>query len=370
MSPIFVAETDNMSMEKPGLLALSVTEDCNLRCRYCYACGGDKRTSMIWPKALRAIDVMAECFSSFKIQFTGGEPLLNMDLIEKAVDYLGEKGLHVPCQIQTNATLIDSDVATRLKSLKIGIGVSLDGPPSVNDALRPFSDGSGSTGSAMLGIAALRDEGIRVGVTCVLSRANAETLAGLVDVLSYLGNVEGIAIDFLRPVGRAGRSMQPDPGQAAAGIDAASSRADHLAGMGGPRIKFRELERMRYTLEYGGARLHHCNFDSCRSLVVLADGSTCVCPSLPNPEMMLGRIDDPNFEDGLLDRMVRARSMVQSPQECQTCPDRWLCGGPCLAHYVAGLNLSIECSAKKVFMRHARESCKDPEILKSRNDDR
>ncbi len=149
--------------------------------------------------------------------------------------------------------------------------------------------------------------------------------------------------------------MQPDPGQAAEGIEAAISRADHLAGMGGRRIKFRELERMQSTLRSGRERHHHCNFDSCRSLVVLADGSTFVCPSLLYPEMMLGRIDDPNFEDGLWDRKGRARSMGQSPQECSTCADRGLCGGPCLAHYVAGLDLSIECSAKKVFMRHARE---------------
>ncbi len=94
---------------------------------------------MGWVTARRAIDVMAECFDGFKIQFTGGEPLLNLGLIERAVDYLDEMGLQVPCQVQTNATLITPDVAGRLQSLKIGIGVSLDGPPSVNDRIRPFS---------------------------------------------------------------------------------------------------------------------------------------------------------------------------------------------------------------------------------------
>lgn len=351
-----------MPKEEPGFLALSITEDCNLRCRYCYARGGESITSMSLCLAKKAIDVMAECFQSFKIQFTGGEPLLNLDLIEKAIDYLDEIGLQVPCQVQTNATLITPDIARRLKSLKIGIGMSLDGPPAVNDALRPFLDGSGSTGSVMRGIIALRDEGIRVGATSVLSRANAGDLAGLVDLLSYLGNVEGIAIDFLRPVGRASRSMQADPGLAAAGIESAISRADHLAGMGGRRMKFRELERMQSTLECGKARHYHCFFDSCHSLVALADGSSYVCPSMLYPEMMLGRIDDPNFKDELLDRMVQARSMARSPQECRTCQDRWLCGGPCLAHYVAGLNLSVECATKKVFMKHARE-----EMLRSGN---
>lgn len=344
-----------------GLLALSVTEDCNLRCRYCYARGGESSASMSWITARRAIDLMAECFQGFKIQFTGGEPLLNLDLIEKAMAYLGEAGLEVPCQVQTNATLITPDVAERLQSLKIAVGVSLDGPALVNDALRPFPDGTGSTGSALRGILALREEGIRVGVTCVLSSANAGTLAGLVDLLSYLGNVEGIAMDFLRPVGRASRSMQPKAAIAARGIEEAIKRADLIAEMGGRRIRFREIERMKGTLCREEERLHHCYFDSCRSLVVLADGRSYVCPSLLNPNLGLGEINAPGFADGLLDRMAAARCLVQAPQVCQICPDRWLCGGPCLAHYVAGLNLDVECLSKKVFMRYARKMTREIE---------
>jgi len=343
-----------MTEEKTGLLALSVTGDCNLRCRYCYARGGEERTSMDWPKARRAIEVMAECFDSFKIQFTGGEPLLNLDLIDKVVKHLHESGLKVPCQVQTNATLINSDVAERLESLKIGVGVSLDGPPSLNDALRPFQDKRGSTGATLRGIAALRDAGVRVGATCVLSRANAGALARLVDMLSYLENVEGMAIDFLRAVGRAELSLQPGPDQAARGVEAAIMRSDHLASMGGRRIKFRELERMRSTLRTGGERLHHCYFDSCRSLVVLADGRSFTCPSLLYPEMMLGDIEQTGFAEGLLERMVQARHRIQDPLQCRRCPDLWLCGGPCLAHHVTSLGLSIECAVKRVFMRQAR----------------
>ncbi|NMC09837.1 MAG: radical SAM protein [Methanothrix sp.] len=341
--------------EKPALLALSVTGDCNLRCSYCYARGGESSASMSWVTAKRAVDVMAQRFPSFKIQFTGGEPLLNLGLIERAVDYLDELGLRVPCQVQTNATLIIPDVAAKLKSLKIAVGVSLDGPALVNDALRPFPDGRGSTGSALKGIFALREEGIRVGATCVLSSANAGALAGLVDLLSYLGNVEGVAMDLLRPVGRASRSMQPEATMAAKGIEEAIKRADRIAEMGGRRIRFREIERMKGTLCRGEKRLHHCYFDSCRSLVVLADGRSYVCPSLLNENLGLGDIMAPGFADGLLDRMAAARRLVQAPQVCRNCPDRWLCGGPCLAHYVAGLNLDIECLAKKVFMRYARK---------------
>lgn len=41
-------KTGKMPEESPGLLALSVTSDCNLRCSYCYARGGESSASMGW----------------------------------------------------------------------------------------------------------------------------------------------------------------------------------------------------------------------------------------------------------------------------------------------------------------------------------
>lgn len=336
-----------------GLLALSVTGDCNLRCAYCYASGGESRTGMSWQSAKRAIDIACKCFSAFKVQFTGGEPLMNLDLIEKAVAYIEDLGLKAPYQLQTNATLITPEIANRLKGMRMAIGVSLDGPASINDRIRPFSDGRGSTGAALSGIFCLRDAGIRIGATTVLSRDNAMQLSGLVDLFSYAGNIEGIAVDFLRPAGRASRFMQPEAAQAAIGVEAAICRARHLATLGGRVVKFRELERMKSTIEGRGKRQHHCYFDSCRSLVVLPDGRAYACPSLINSEMMLGRVDDPFFEKGILQRMAEARSLVCGPEQCLSCEERWLCSGPCLAHYSLGKNLEIECAVKRVFMRHA-----------------
>lgn len=343
-----------MTREGPGLLALSVTADCNLRCRYCYARGGESRDSMSWSIARRAVDVMAESYQNFKIQFTGGEPLLNLALIERTVDYLGELGLRVPCQVQTNAILVTPEVAARLQSLKIGIGVSLDGPPSVNDLLRPFPDGRGSTRSTLNGIVALKEAGIRVGTTCVLSRANAGTLAGLVELCSFLGNVEGIAIDLLRQAGRGDCSMQADAATTASGIEAAIMRADVLARMGARPVQFRELERMRRALEEGRERKHHCYFDACQSIVVMPRGEAFVCPSLLRPDMRLGNIHESDFIKGLVGRMLRARGLIQTPPDCLACGDRWLCGGPCLAHALSLSNLATECAVKRAFMRHAR----------------
>ncbi len=338
-----------------GLLVLSVTAACNLRCRYCYARGGEGELHMSWPEAARAVDLMSGCFSSFKIQFTGGEPLLNLGLIEQVMGYLAEKSLKAQCQIQTNAALIDAEKARRIKELGLGVGVSIDGPVPINDLLRPFSNGSGSTGSTIKGVMALRDRGIRVGATCVLSKGNAATLPGLVDLLSYLGNVEGLTVDTLRPVGRGNAQMQADPAQAAAGLEAAIVRSDHLASSGGKRVAFRELDRMLYALRNDAERKHHCFFDSGRSLLVMPGGDAYACPSLVRQEFRLGNVLEPSFEKGLKERMATARSVIGAPAACLVCQDRCLCGGACLAPAPRSPeSMAVECAIKKTFMRHAR----------------
>ncbi|MHC1631219.1 MAG: radical SAM protein [Methanotrichaceae archaeon] len=305
----------------PGLLVLAVAADCNHRCRYCYACGGNEKTHMSWPVARRAVDLMLEHSDRFKVQFTGGEPLLNLDLVENVLLYLEDGGVDARCQVQTNATLISTEMADRLKGLGIGEGVSLDGLTGPNDRLRPFADGSGSAGAAVAGIKNLGNIGVRVGMTCVLTALNVRGLPALVALASYLGNVDGITLDPVRPAGRAGRDMVPDPVLAAWYLDAAIERAEMIARMGGHRVKFRELERMRRILSTGRGRRYHCYFDACQSLIVTPGGAVYSCPSLLRPELRLGDIMDPCLGTDLLDGLEHARAIIEPPLRCRRCSE-------------------------------------------------
>ncbi|OPY56638.1 MAG: molybdenum cofactor biosynthesis protein A [Methanosaeta sp. PtaU1.Bin055] len=345
------------------LLVLGVTADCNLRCRYCSARGGEEKAHMSEEVARRAVDLMAERSKKFKVQFTGGEPLLNLDLIEKVVLYLEEGGADALCQVQTNATLITAEMADRLKGLGIGVGVSLDGPPGSDD-LRPSADGGGSVGAAVAGIKNLGDAGIRVGMTCVLAASNFMKLPALVELASYLGNVDGITLDPVRPVGRAGREMVPDPATAARYLDMAIDRAEMICQMGGNRVKFRELERMKLVLSAGNRRLCHCQFDACQSLVVTPGGEVYSCPSLLSPEFRLGDIMDPSIGGGLLEGLKDARDIIEPHLPCRRCPDFWLCGGSCPAYsFSMSGDVGLECAIKGVFMRRARKAATMDEQL-------
>jgi len=318
--------------------------------------GGEERAYMDWPVARRAIDLMADQSDRFKVQFAGGEPLMNFDLIEQIVSYSNDLGAKAGFQLQTNATLISPSLAGRLRELGIRIGVSLDGLPKVNDMIRPFASKRGSTGAVVSGLRNLAAAGIRVGMTCVLTSENIEGLPSLVELASYLGNVDGITLDPLRPVGRGKQVMAPSPTQASRYLKEAIVRAEEIALIGGNKLKFREIERMKYTISNGFIRQHHCYFDACQSLMIKPDGDAYPCASLCLPEFGLGNILDEGFVDRVQEGLIDASRLIDRPHKCKQCSKRWLCGGPCPAGILSSReSLELECAIKTVFIGYLRK---------------
>ena len=135
-------------------LELGVAEDCNLRCPYCFVSqgsfGGPRRV-MSWEVARRAVALLfAEAGDAplLQIGFYGGEPLLNIPVvravISEATQLARERGQEVRFDLITNGTRLDADLCAFLRAHKVAIQISLDGPPAVNDALRPRLGGQGS----------------------------------------------------------------------------------------------------------------------------------------------------------------------------------------------------------------------------------
>lgn len=338
------------------LLVLIVTTDCTLRCRYCYACGGEDPEYMPREVARRSIEAASALAKGtrLKVQFAGGEPTMHMSLVRQVAGYAS--GRHT-LQMQTNAVLVDRDVAAQLRSLGIAVGVSLDGPPVVNDYLRPSADGSGSTAAVLAGIDQLRRAGLSVGMTSVLSASNVASLPLLLEVAAYLGNIRGISLDSLRPLGRAARGevAPADPAEAYYWVTEALRRADALAAMGGPSVTLREFERMRRASEACLPRDNHCYFDAGISLAVMPNGDAYPCASLMGlPHLRLGNVLDADFAALLPSHLRQARSLIHEPERCLRCPDRLLCGGACPASLCArhARGQLTECSVKRACLDH------------------
>lgn len=133
----------------PTLLTLNVTEQCNLRCRYCVFSGNYKfeRTHsdarMSQTVAERGVDLYmqrAPNQTSPYIGFYGGEPLVAFDLIQHVVAHARSKypDRQFRFGLTTNATLMKPAIAEFFAREKFNLAVSLDGPQAVHDAQRVF----------------------------------------------------------------------------------------------------------------------------------------------------------------------------------------------------------------------------------------
>jgi uncharacterized protein len=139
-------------------LVMNLTNQCNLSCTYCYEFGEDKvATPEGKPKfmdietAKASVDFLLSQSANRKsvhITFFGGETLMNFPLLKSVVAYANQQaaaqGRSIDFSLTTNATLLTPAIIEFLSTNHIGVTVSMDGPPDLQDKLRVFANGRGS----------------------------------------------------------------------------------------------------------------------------------------------------------------------------------------------------------------------------------
>lgn len=334
-------------------LVLWLTSDCNLQCRYCYA-ANVAPSYMTWDTAKRALETLGG--SAYKLQLAGGEPLLNLPLVESV---LREASRCPECwgiSIQTNATLITEKTAALFREYNVAVGVSLDGMPEINELQR------GQTSSAIRGIRCLAEYGICANITCVVTARNAAALKELADLALYLGNIRGIGLDLLRRAGRATGGDTPEtrrctPEALLCGLDALCSRLDQLNALlpSQRQIVLREAVKAEVQLRGQDCCKEYCYAAQGNSFVVLPNGDCYPCGSLTG---------DPRYDMGNVHSQVRPRHIgCSAPEECRHCSYAAVCTGGCPARgLLQGGFDPLDCVIKK-YMFHRIESRKNQGVL-------
>ncbi len=134
-------------------MCLHIAHDCNLRCKYCFASTGDFGTGrklMPIEVAKAAIDFLLEHSvgrENLELDFFGGEPLMNFDVVKETVKYARSKekeyGKHFRFTITTNGMLLTDDKIDFINEEMSNVVLSIDGRKEVNDRMRVRVDGSG-----------------------------------------------------------------------------------------------------------------------------------------------------------------------------------------------------------------------------------
>ncbi len=136
-------------------LTLQVTQQCNLRCEYCAYSGIYEKNRvhnsacMDFETAKKAIDLfLSNCTDRDRVTigFYGGEPLLELPLIKRCIQYANSKveGKNITYNMTTNGTLLSDEVVDYLVENDFQLSISLDGSKEEHDRNRKFRDGTGS----------------------------------------------------------------------------------------------------------------------------------------------------------------------------------------------------------------------------------
>lgn len=316
-------------MAKIKSLILRITEQCNLRCAYCYA-GHDGSGHMSEETALHAVELCCPEGDSLRVQFTGGEPLLNLKVMEAVSAFGKATNRQLRLAVQTNGTLLTPENCRKLSAMKCAVGVSLDGLIESN-RYRIFPNGTPSFATVAQGIKHLGETGMRCNLTTVVTDANAKNLGQLPDLALWLGNVVGVGLDLFRPLGMgAAENLCPSEDDLSLGLAELVRKTIEIHDAGIP-FRLRELERFKKQAIYGGCNGTYCYAQTNESLCIDKNGDCWPCSSLAGDKnYYLG-----NLRDGL-PMVDRALFSLSAPESCQNCVSFPHCGGGCPAGRSAG----------------------------------
>jgi uncharacterized protein len=157
------AEEVKQQLLRDGLnqMTLGITEDCNLKCRYCVYSDAytlsrkPSKQTMDFTTAKKALDYYASLIEEGRyynpvrkpaVSFYGGEPLLHFDLIKECIHYLKTTYPQIDFiySLTTNGTLLTKEKEEFLKKHEFLITVSIDGPKDEHDRKRIYPNGEGT----------------------------------------------------------------------------------------------------------------------------------------------------------------------------------------------------------------------------------
>lgn len=205
--------------ESSTTITFIVTEECQLRCKYCYLVGKNNTNKMSLLVAKHAIDYIFSdpnlcSFDKVIWDFIGGEPLLEIDLIEDIVNYAIEtakKYKHpwksdYEIRITTNGLLYSSQkVQQFIKRFhnNLSISISIDGNKEKTDASRIFPNGKGSYTSIIKHIKLWREQFPEEGTKMTISHEDlpfvADSVKHLISLNIYTIDINPVLEDVWEP---------------------------------------------------------------------------------------------------------------------------------------------------------------------------
>mgnify|MGYP002534489338 FL=1 len=321
-------------------LCLHIAHDCNLRCKYCFAGTGEyhgERGMMSAETGKKAIDfVIANSGSrkNIEIDYFGGEPLMNFDVVKEITESAKEQGAkhgkNFRFTVTTNGILLDEEKKKYINENMSNVVLSIDGRKEVNDRMRPRVDGSGTYDTIIpkfIDMAESRNQD-RYYVRGTFTAYNKDFANDVIHLADL-----GFKQTSVEPV------VAPDDADYALkeeDIPVIFEQYEKLAAEYLKRWKegnWFNFFHFMIDLDQGPCaikRLSGCGAGH-EYLAVAADGDLYPCHQfVGNKDFLMG-----NVRDGKIDEKIRKYfedSNIYTKEKCRNCFARFYCSGGCSAN--------------------------------------
>ena len=322
-------------------MCLHVSHDCNLRCKYCFASTGDYkegRMLMSLETGKKAIDFLIEHSADRKfleLDFFGGEPTLNFDVVKKIVEYgrsrEAEANKKFRFTITTNGVLLDDDMIEFINEEMNNVVLSIDGRKEVNDRLRVRVDGSGSYDRILPNFKKLvdargndKDWYVR-GTYTKYNLDFSNDVMHLYDLGFDQISVEPVMADPEMPYA----ITQEDLPRIFDEYDALMEKITKVRENGG----FINFFHFMLDLDQGPCAIKRLRGCGCGNeyVAIAPNGDIYPCHQfVGNEEYKMGSLNDNTFDMEM--KKVFASAHVYSKPECKKCWAKFYCSGGCNAN--------------------------------------
>jgi radical SAM protein with 4Fe4S-binding SPASM domain len=294
-----------------GVVHLKLTNQCNLRCSYCYAESGRPSAVLSWGELEGIAESVAAMSPAVEYVISGGEPLLHPRALEFAERV---KAAGNTVHLLTNGTLIDEGNAERIAAVADLVKISLDGS---SEAVHAATRGKNNFARAVRAVELLVGLGVKVQVAMTVTRENRGDIAAMVERFG-----RRLA---LQPLFKAGRGREADE-LALTGVEyyEALAAVEGVAPMGA-------VAKTLATVRGRGTR--RCAMAE-REISISETGDVYPCQLLHAEEFRAGNVRERPlaeiyYESPVLERL-RGVS-VETLGKCSGCELRYICGGACRA---------------------------------------
>ncbi|MDD3302426.1 MAG: His-Xaa-Ser system radical SAM maturase HxsB [Candidatus Gracilibacteria bacterium] len=236
----------------PSLHIVVTTLRCNHKCQYCHAAAAPetaKNMDMTKDTAKKVVDtIFYTSNNNITIEFQGGEPLLNWEIVRYIVEYSKVKASHlmknVTFALVTNLTLMDEEKLDYIIENNIDISTSLDGDEETHNFNRTFNNGN-SFEKVIYWINKINDTykekniDKRVGALLTVTRKTLDKYKEVIDTYVGLG-LDGIFLRALNPYGFATKDIEKLGYTADEFVDFYKKSMDYIIDLNKAGVIFRE----------------------------------------------------------------------------------------------------------------------------------